>query len=196
MFVLSLIYNVIHTWCLFFQVITLNVAVNSYSNSLLTLLISNQFVEIKGSVFKKIEKENLFQLTCSDVVERFQTWIILLIIGMRNVVEVGGLSVPQGTGSDLDGIGLKTGPMHTTSILPASFTVLPSWLQSAEVLSPFVVVLGIEMLVDWIKHAYINKFNNVKPTIYRRMLDVLCKDYYTNVRRNPDPPKTICRGMY
>ncbi|KAI0103926.1 DUF747-domain-containing protein [Nemania sp. FL0031] len=181
MFVLSLIYNVIHTWCLFYQVITLNVAVNSYSNSLLTLLISNQFVEIKGSVFKKIEKENLFQLTCSDVVERFQTWIILLIIGMRNVVEVGGLSVP-GAGAELD---VKTGPMHTTSILPASFTVLPTWLQSGEVLSPFVVVIGIEMLVDWIKHAYINKFNNVKPTLYRRMLDVLCKDYYTNAFSSP-----------
>ncbi|KAI1436545.1 DUF747-domain-containing protein [Xylaria sp. CBS 124048] len=184
MFLLSLIYNVVHTWCLFYQVITLNVAVNSYSNSLLTLLISNQFVEIKGSVFKKIEKENLFQLTCSDVVERFQTWIILLIIGMRNVVEVGGLSVP-GAGSELDGGGPKTGPVHTTSILPASFTFLPAWLQSGEVLSPFVVVIGVEMLVDWIKHAYINKFNNVKPTIYRRMLDILCKDYYTNAFSAP-----------
>ncbi|TRX91709.1 hypothetical protein FHL15_007491 [Xylaria flabelliformis] len=182
MFILSLIYNVIHTWCLFYQVITLNVAVNSYSNSLLTLLISNQFVEIKGSVFKKIEKENLFQLTCSDVVERFQTWIILLIIGMRNVVEVGGLWVP-GAGGELDGAG--TGPVHTSSILPASFTVLPTWIQSGEVLSPFVVVVGIEMLVDWIKHAYINKFNNVKPTIYKRMLDVLCKDYYTNAFSAP-----------
>ncbi|KAI1108302.1 eukaryotic membrane protein family-domain-containing protein [Nemania sp. NC0429] len=184
MFVLALIYNVAHTWCLFYQVITLNVAVNSYSNSLLTLLISNQFVEIKGSVFKKIEKENLFQLTCSDVVERFQTWIILFIIGMRNVVEVGGLSVP-GAGTESDGGGLKTGPMHTSSILPASFTVLPRWLQSGEVLSPFVVVIGIEMLVDWIKHAYINKFNNVKPTLYRRMLDILCKDYYTNAFSSP-----------
>lgn len=180
MFILSLIYNVVHTMCLFYQVITLNVAVNSYSNSLLTLLISNQFVEIKGSVFKRIEKENLFQLTCSDVVERFQLWIILLIIGMRNVVEVGGLSVP-GAGSELDGGGGKPGPVHTSSNLPNSFTVLPSWLLSGEVLSPFLVVIGIEMLVDWIKHAYINKFNNVKPTLYGRMLDILCKDYYTNV---------------
>ncbi|KAI1341117.1 eukaryotic membrane protein family-domain-containing protein [Xylariaceae sp. FL0016] len=183
-FLLSLFYNVLHTWCLFYQVITLNVAVNSYSNSLLTLLISNQFVEIKGSVFKKIEKENLFQLTCSDVVERFQTWIILLIIGMRNVVEVGGLSV-LAVESESDGGASKAGPLHTSSVLPASFTVLPDWLQSAEVLSPFLVVIGIEMLVDWIKHAYINKFNNVKPTIYKRMLDILCKDYYTNAFSAP-----------
>ncbi|KAH9884336.1 DUF747-domain-containing protein [Xylariomycetidae sp. FL2044] len=184
MFVLALIYNVIHSWCLFYQVITLNVAVNSYSNSLLTLLISNQFVEIKGSVFKKIEKENLFQLTCSDIVERFQIWIILLIIGMRNVVEVGGFTIP-GAGGEMDGGATKTGPVHTPSILPASFQVLPSWILSGEVLSPFLVVIGIEMMVDWIKHAYINKFNNVKPTIYNRMLDILCKDYYTNAFATP-----------
>ncbi|KAI1324751.1 DUF747-domain-containing protein [Xylariaceae sp. FL0255] len=184
MFILSMIYNVIHTWCLFYQVITLNVAVNSYSNSLLTLLISNQFVEIKGSVFKKIEKENLFQLTCSDVVERFQTWIILLIIGMRNVVEVGGLSV-RGSSLVPAGGASAPNPGHVTSILPASFTVLPAWLQSGEVLSPFIIVICFEMLVDWIKHAYINKFNNVKPTLYRRMLDILCKDYYTNAFSAP-----------
>lgn len=60
---------VAHTMVLFFQMVTLNVAVNSYSNALLTLLISNQFVEIKGSVFKKFEKENLFQLSCSGRLE-------------------------------------------------------------------------------------------------------------------------------
>ncbi|KAK7991461.1 hypothetical protein PG996_013488 [Apiospora saccharicola] len=179
MFLLTLAYNVIHAVCLFYQVITLNVAVNSYSNALLSLLMSNQFVEIKGSVFKRIEKENLFQLTCADVVERFQLWIILIIIGLRNIVEVGGLSVP-GAGNEADGMGSGPGPVHTASILPASFTLLPSWMFSGEVLSPFLIVIGSEMLVDWIKHAYINKFNNVKPTIYRRMLDILCKDYYTN----------------
>lgn len=56
---------VLHTLVLFFQMITLNVAINFYSNALLSLLISNQFVEIKQSVFKRFEKENLFQLTCS-----------------------------------------------------------------------------------------------------------------------------------
>jgi hypothetical protein len=56
---------VAHALVLFYQLVTLNVAINSYSNALLTLLLSNQFVEIKGSVFKKFEKENLFQLTCA-----------------------------------------------------------------------------------------------------------------------------------
>ena len=182
MFLLTLVYNVAHVLVLFYQVITLNVAVNSYSNALLSLLMSNQFVEIKSSVFKRFEKENTFQLTCADIVERFQLWIILFIIGMRNVVEVGGLSVP-GAGLELgdEGIAASAAPLHSPSNLPASFTILPSWLWSGEVLSPFLVVIGSEMLVDWIKHAYINKFNNIKPNFYSRILDILCKDYYTNV---------------
>lgn len=41
---------VAHSLVLFYQLVTLNVAINSYSNALLTLLLSNQFVEIKGAV--------------------------------------------------------------------------------------------------------------------------------------------------
>lgn len=178
MFLLALAYNCLHSIALYYQVITLNVAVNSYSNALLTLLLSNQFVEIKSTVFKRFEKDNLFQLTCADIVERFQLWIMLLIIGMRNVVEVGGLSVP---GAGLDVGSDDAGPRHTSSNMPASFTMIPSWLMSGEVLSPFLIVVGSEMLVDTIKHAYVTKFNNIKPAFYSRTLDILCKDYYTNV---------------
>ena len=185
MFLLALVYNVAHAITLFYQVITLNVAVNAYSNALLSLLISNQFVEIKSSVFKRFEKENMFQLTCADIVERFQLWVMLVIIGMRNIVEVGGLSVP-GAGTEMGGEdGSGSIPLHSASVLPASFTILPSWLLSGAVLSPFLIVIGSEMIVDWIKHAYINKFNNIKPNFYSRILDILCKDYYTNVSRLP-----------
>ena len=186
MFCLSLVYNIAHTLVLFYQVITLNVAVNSYSNALLSLLMSNQFVEVKSSVFKRTEKENTFQLACADIVERFQLWIVLFIIALRNVVEIGGLSVPgvaSGQGSLLDlaaDDGPAKVPLHNASILPASFTILPAWLTSVEVLSPFLIVIGSEMIVDWIKHGYINKFNNIKPAFYSRVLDILCKDYYTN----------------
>lgn len=185
MFVLALIYNCLHSIALYYQVIALNVAVNSYSNALLTLLLSNQFVEIKSTVFKRFEKDNLFQLTCADIVERFQLWIMLLIIAMRNIVEVGGLSVPgAGFGeTDIDGSGSGV-PRHHPSILPHSFTALPSWLWSGEVLSPFLIVIGSEMLVDTIKHAYVTKFNNIKPHFYSRTLDILCKDYYTHVSLN------------
>ncbi|KAF5664472.1 hypothetical protein FHETE_7063 [Fusarium heterosporum] len=189
MFLLALAYCCLHSIALYYQVITLNVAVNSYSNALLTLLLSNQFVEIKSTVFKRFEKDNLFQLTCADIVERFQLWIMLLIIGMRNIIEVGGLSIPgAGSESQFDD---SSAPLHNPSILPHSFTVLPSWLMSGEVLSPFLIVIGSEMLVDATKHAYLAKFNNIKPAFYSRILDILCKDYYTNAFMTPSLTKRL-----
>ena len=179
LFILALCYNLVHATALFYQVITLNVAVNSYSNALLTLLMSNQFVEIKSTVFKKFEKENLFQLTCADVVERFQLWLMLMIIASRNIIETGGLSIGNGesTASSSSAVG-------GSSILPKSFTMLPEW--TGQIMGPFFLVLGSEMLVDWIKHAYITKFNNTKPAIYGRFLDVLAKDYYSNAFAEPN----------
>ena len=70
---------------LFFQATTLNVAFNSQSQSLLTILISNNFVELKGSVFKKFAKPNLFQMSCSDVRERFHLMILLIFVILRNM---------------------------------------------------------------------------------------------------------------
>ena len=201
LFILALFYVVIHATALFYQVITLNVAVNSYSNALITLLISNQFVEIKSTVFKKFEKENLFQLTCADVVERFQLWLMLTIIASRNIVETGGLNIgfnalnspspaftspaPPNSSNPLT---QAMPPRSSTSILPRSFELVPALFNSltayaptvGHVMGPFLVVLGSEMLVDWLKHAYINKFNNTRPQIYGRFLDVLAKDYYSN----------------
>lgn len=191
LFVLSLIYNVVHASALFYQVITLNVAVNSYSNALLTLLMSNQFVEIKGAVFKKFEKENLFQMCCADVVERFQLLLMLLIIAMRNIVEVGGLSISfSSSGSafaasptnDAPPSANATGtPFSSSAILPKSFNILPAL--PGKVLTPFLIVIASEMVVDWLKYAYINKFNNFRPHIFGRFYDVLAKDYYTHAFR-------------
>jgi hypothetical protein len=198
LFLLALAYTVIHATALFYQVMTLNVAVNSYSNALITLLLSNQFVEIKSTVFKKFEKENLFQLTCADVVERFQLWLMLTIIASRNIVETGAFNFVGTLSSSLssrlstNSTPLSTPPRSSSSILPQAFTFFPSSLISsfsqvnsflptlAQVLGPFLVVLGSEMLVDWLKHAYIGKFNNTRPAMYGRFLDVLAKDYYTN----------------
>lgn len=197
LFLLALAYTTLHATGLFYQVITLNVAVNSYSNALITLLMSNQFVEIKSTVFKKFEKENLFQLTCADVVERFQLWVMLTIIASRNFIETGGFNVGLSTPGPMSSnpanasdaaFSHATPPRSATSILPQSFMIIPGLFSSltayaptvGQVLGPFLVVLGSEMAVDWLKHCYITKFNNTKPTMYNRFLDILAKDYYVN----------------
>ena len=44
------------------QATTLNVAINASNKALLTIMMSNNFVELKGSVFKKFDRSNLFQV--------------------------------------------------------------------------------------------------------------------------------------
>lgn len=141
---------------------TLNVAINSYSNALLTLLLSNQFVEIKSSVFKKFEKENLFQMSCADMVERFQLAFYLTMISTRNLIEVSG----------------STFSSLPTSFVPVSLSPSFSLLQST--FSPAAIVFLSEIFVDWLKHAFITKFNHIRPSVYGRFIDVLCRDLLTD----------------
>ncbi|KAK9719340.1 hypothetical protein K7432_004875 [Basidiobolus ranarum] len=156
-FLLGLVYTFVHSMVLFYQVITLNVAVNSYNNALLSLLVSNQFGEIKSNVFKRFEKENLFQLSCSDVVERFQLSIFLMIITIRNIIELSGSS---------------------STLLPTFFFPLFPNTGSLfdSVITPVLVVFFTEYMVDWLKHAFIAKFNRIRPTVYARYVDVLARD--------------------
>lgn len=46
-----------------------------------------QFVELKGSVFKKFDKNNLFQLSCADVRERFHLMMLLLAVNLQTMKE-------------------------------------------------------------------------------------------------------------
>ncbi|KAJ1548901.1 hypothetical protein HK405_013225, partial [Cladochytrium tenue] len=219
-FAVALLYVFVHSMMLFYQVMTLNATVNSHSSSLLTLLISNQFVEIKGNVFKKFERENLFQLSCSDIVERFQLSIFLVIITFRNFVEVvggetvdaalrgvshglsafsttilawmGGLATgelawpPEGLAAHVAGLAGQVGDWDLvrdpSSVLHAAVDwalgrlAAAPWVTIKELLVPVVLVYATEILVDWLKHAFITKFNQIKPSVYARFSDSLCRD--------------------
>ena len=145
---LSLMYLICHGYVLIFQTITLNVAVNSYSGALLTLLLSVEFSEIKSSVFKKFDKEGLFQISIADVVERFKLLLLLLIIALRN------LSVVPSNSS-----------ISILSILSTAFTRM------------FFSVI----VVDWLKHAYITKYNRIRPSIYNKFFYITSQDHSTGL---------------
>ncbi|XP_039607465.1 transmembrane anterior posterior transformation protein 1 homolog isoform X1 [Polypterus senegalus] len=84
-FFMAVFYVFLHAILILVQATTLNVAFNSHNKSLLTIMMSNNFVEIKGSVFKKFEKNNLFQMSNSDIKERFTNYVLLLIVCLRNM---------------------------------------------------------------------------------------------------------------
>lgn len=123
----------VHALLLLTWVVTLNVAINTANSALLTLLISNNFVELKGSVFKAYKVPHIFQISCADAVERFQLSVFL-----------GSMLVyTQGDG---------------------------------RLLRVWVIMGACECVVDWVKHAFVAKFNRVPHNVYRHFSLVLSSD--------------------
>ncbi|KAJ3214400.1 hypothetical protein HK099_006892 [Clydaea vesicula] len=185
-FVIAIFYNYIHTVVLFYHMMTLNVAINSYSTSLLSLMLSNQFVEIKSSVFKKFERENLFQLSCSDVIERFQLSIYLILITLRNYIELtGGDGIKNMFAFIWNLLNLEENfffgiysifNLSSFKLLLENFFTVENFNKIKFLVTPGLLVLITEVIVDWLKHAFITKFNLIKPNIYTKFRDSLCRD--------------------
>eukprot|EP00474_Spongospora_subterranea_P011921 CRZ12379.1 hypothetical protein [Spongospora subterranea] len=86
-------YTVVHITVLYIQIVTLNVAVNSNQAELIVILTSTNISEIKGGVLKKFSIINVFQILMGDIVERFQSVIMIGIICAHqvSVMEVSDL---------------------------------------------------------------------------------------------------------
>ncbi|KAF8385149.1 hypothetical protein PRIPAC_74291 [Pristionchus pacificus] len=131
-FSFAVILMLIHTIVVLLQATVLNVAFNSHNEALLAIMMSNNFVELKGSVFKKFAKANLFQMACSDVRERFHTMTLLFVVVIRNMKAVNW---------NIDHL----------------FVMMPN----------LILIVGCEFVVDWLKHAFITKFNEINVKVYR-----------------------------
>lgn len=162
-FILGIVYFLLHAYIIIYQTIALHVAANSYSNALLSLLMSNQFAELKSSVFKRFDREGLFQLTLSDLSERFQLTVMLSVITLRNLLQLLDAQI---------------------GILPNSWNAWNAWLGA--IFGPAIVVIGSEIIVDWLKHCYITKFNKFRPRIYKNFLKVLSLDYLQVFKPNSE----------
>jgi len=147
--VLAIFYVFMHTVLVLFQAVTLNVAINSSNKALLTIMMSNNFVELKGSVFKKFEKNNLFQMSCSDVRERFHYCILLLTVIIQTMKEY-------------------------------SWKEDRFWI----LLPDCLMVLFSEILVDWVKHAFITRFNELPTEVYQQYTVSLAYDLAFSKHKN------------
>ncbi|CAG4930907.1 unnamed protein product [Colias eurytheme] len=139
--IFAMIYVFLHSLLVLFQATTLNVAFNSNNKSLLIIMMSNNFVELKGSVFKKFDKNNLFQVSCSDVRERLHLSVLLFIVVLQTMKEY-------------------------------------VWKEERFwILAPdCVLVLTFEVIIDWVKHAFITRFNEIPYGVYREYTVSLAYD--------------------
>ncbi|KAL0880212.1 hypothetical protein ABMA27_002675 [Loxostege sticticalis] len=137
----AMTYVFLHSLLVLFQATTLNVAFNSNNKSLLIIMMSNNFVELKGSVFKKFDKNNLFQVSCSDVRERLHLSVLLFIVVLQTMKEY-------------------------------------MWREERFwILAPdCVLVLAFEVIIDWVKHAFITRFNEIPYGVYREYTVSLAYD--------------------
>lgn len=142
----------IHSLIILALSITVSAAIRSHNNALLTLLISNNFAEIKSNVFKRLAKDNLHKLAYLDTVERFHIVAHLFFVWAQN-------------------------------LLAANEPWLLSFISNAG------MVLLCEILVDAIKHAFLAKFNEIKPAAYSGFLEALCKQ--TLKSQSHDVHKTL-----
>eukprot|EP00899_Mesostigma_viride_P002255 jgi/Mesvir1/1202/Mv17692-RA.3 len=134
-----------HALVLMMQAITLNVAINSHDVSLLTLLVSNNFMEIKSSVFKKMNRELLRHNACMDVVERFHMTIWLIFVFFQGLASFGDAPWPE----------------------------FYAWL--TKLAKSGTKLILAEMFVDTLKHAFLAKYNNIEPVTYSEFLQELCQ---------------------
>lgn len=90
---LSTCATVAHTFILLTHAVTLSVAINSHANAMLLVLISNNFAEMKGHVFKKQDPEKLFGVSRLDVIERVHLSVCLLFVTAQRIMAAGSLQV-------------------------------------------------------------------------------------------------------
>ena len=140
---LTMAVTVSHTMIMLTHAVTLSVAINSHTNAMLLVLISNNFGEIKGHVFKKMDETKVFTAARMDIVERVHLSICLLFVAAQRVTAAGSLA------------GGLTRKMLKDSMM----------------------VLGSEIGVDVFKHAFMSKFNALRPKVYRGFFRQLCREH-------------------
>jgi len=89
---ISWCYAFIHGSLLLAWAVTLNVSINSAAgNTIMVLLVSNNFIELKAVALKPFRLQNLFQIAMRDAVERIQMslFVIAIVAYTRGDFRVG-----------------------------------------------------------------------------------------------------------
>ncbi|CEM25269.1 unnamed protein product [Vitrella brassicaformis CCMP3155] len=150
-FTLVLLYVVLHSLMHLIRVLSLNVAINSSESAMFLIVVTNNFAEVKSTVFKKQTALSLFVIAASDVVERFQLCCDAFLVFLR---------------------------MSTSTRRPeASYGDALKWL---------VIVFVLEVMVDWVKHAFLLKFNHIPAEAFDQYREAVLADLVLSRQRPPD----------
>jgi len=88
----TLFYCFVHSMMHLLRVLLLHVAINTSSSAVFLIIVTNNFGEIKSTVFKKYNATGLFPIITSDIVERFYLLTDIIFVLSR-------LSIPSNRGT-------------------------------------------------------------------------------------------------
>ena len=167
-FFVTLLVMCIHCLIIMLEAVAFNVVLNSASSSLLALLVSNNFAELKGTVFKNMNVTRLWTLSIQDIVEHFHISVCLVFVLIENM-------------------------LLTNAYLP-----------SYQMTKQCAMILITEIVVDIMKHAFVGKFQNLKPGVYSEYLKDMCEktvasssiNGYKIVKFNPLVPAAILLRIF
>lgn len=86
-----IVVTLFHTLILFLQYLIISLSLNSSTSVLYSLIISLQFMELKGNVTKKGDKNTLFVMIDNDGLKRFNLSLYLLIAFLMRFSETDSL---------------------------------------------------------------------------------------------------------
>lgn len=82
-YMLTLLYCFAHSTMHLLRILLLQVAINTSSSAVFLIIVTNNFAEIKSTVFKRYEAKSLFPIIASDVVERFYLLMDIIFVLAR-----------------------------------------------------------------------------------------------------------------
>ncbi|KAK1442874.1 Tapt1 family protein [Babesia gibsoni] len=140
-YLLVVSYILFHSLMHLVRVLSLNIAINSSDSAMFLLLVTNNFAEIKSTVFKKFNHISLFPIVATDAVERFHLCFDAMLVFFK---------------------------MSTVEDPLKSYLLVSRWL---------ILMFGLEVLIDYFKHSFLLKFNNIPGDIHQRYNEVLMADF-------------------
>lgn len=133
---------VIHTVMHLLRGLLLCIAFTSDDSGMFLLMVTNNFSEVKSTVFKKQNPATLWAVASADIVERFQFL--------------------------MDGVFVYLQTSRSPTLKVQETTSASRWL---------ALMVCIEILVDFSKHAFLVKFNNLKANLFNQFHSLLLMDY-------------------
>ncbi|CAD7953983.1 unnamed protein product [Amoebophrya sp. A25] len=151
----TMLYSVVHTVMHIVRILLLNIAINSPgdSSAMFLLIVTNNFGELKSTVFKRYDGKGLFVIMASDMVERTYLLVDIMLVLARLYFSPRRGGSQEATGD--------------SSSYQVGGGQLAFWLS---------LMTLMEVAVDWFKLSFITKANSLPPTTFEYYKDVLVND--------------------